>query len=70
MLKGFVTAASLSSEDIDAMDKSVSNPRRSASDLAGKGLICRRLTVRAEEEGAACGARRVDSHRRVATRFT
>lgn len=26
MLKGFVTAASLSSEDIDAVDKSVSEP--------------------------------------------
>ena len=38
MLKGFVTAASLSSEDIDAMDKSVSEQWLSASDPVRKEL--------------------------------
>lgn len=38
MLKGFVTAASLSSEDIDAMDKSVSELWCSASDRVGTAI--------------------------------
>ena len=72
MLKGFVTAGSLSSEDIDAVDKSVSGLRCSASDPGGKELTllmchCRRPTVRAEEEGTACGTRRMDSYQRIAT---
>ena len=74
MLKGFVTAASLSSEDIDAVDKSVSGLWCSVSDPGGKELTplichCRRPTVRPEEESATRSTRRMDSHQRITTRL-
>ena len=64
MSKGFVTAASLSSEDIDAVDKSVSERWRSALGLVWKktDALNQSPTVRAEEESATRGAGRMDSH--------
>lgn len=74
MRKGFVTAASLSSDDIGATDKPVSELWYLALDPVRKQLTplichCRLPTVRAEEEGATRGAGRMDPHQRIATRL-